>query len=74
MAGEERRTPLLLWPFAAVWRLVTLILQMTGRLVAIVLGVVLLVVGVILSVTVIGALVGVPLGIFGILLIVRGLF
>jgi hypothetical protein len=74
MAGEERRTPLLLWPFVAVWRLVTFILQMTGRLVAIVLGVVLLVVGVILSVTVIGALVGVPLGIFGILLIVRGLF
>jgi len=58
----------------ALWRLVTGILEITGRLVAVVLGLAFLIVGVILSATVIGALVGMPLAFFGILLILRGLF
>ena len=64
----------LTWPFRALWRLVTGILEITGRLVAVVLGLAFLIVGVILSATVIGALVGMPLAFFGILLILRGLF
>lgn len=64
----------LTWPFRALWRLVTGILEVTGRLVAVVLGLAFLIVGAILSATVIGALVGVPLAFFGMLLILRGLF
>ncbi len=64
----------LTWPFRALWRLVTGILEITGRLVAVALGLAFLIVGVILSATVIGALVGMPLAFFGILLILRGLF
>ncbi|HPV08684.1 MAG TPA: hypothetical protein PK801_07170 [Aggregatilineales bacterium] len=50
------------------------ILEMTGRLVGIILGAVLLIAGVVISLTVIGAIVGVPIAILGLLLIVRGLF
>lgn len=72
--NEKTCVPLLLWPFYAVWRLLTFILAMTGRLVGVVLGLVLLIVGLIVSLTVIGAVVGVPLMIVGLLLIVRCLF
>ena len=64
----------LLLPFRAIWRLVTLIFELTGRFVAILIGFVLLVVGVIVTLTVVGAIVGIPLAIFGILLILRGMF
>jgi hypothetical protein len=74
MTVERRRTPLLLWPFVALWNLVTGILKLTGRLVAAILGLVLMIAGVVLSLTVVGAIVGVPLVIFGFVLTVRGLF
>ncbi|HEC23034.1 MAG TPA: hypothetical protein ENI95_08965 [Chloroflexi bacterium] len=70
----RKRVPVLLWPFWAVWRLLTFVLELTGRFVALSLGFVLLVVGVIASLTVIGAVIGVPLAVFGFLLILRGLF
>jgi hypothetical protein len=68
------RVPLLLWPFWALWRLLTLIIGLTGRLVAVVLGLVLMIAGAILSATVVGAIVGIPLFIFGGLLALRGIF
>jgi hypothetical protein len=71
---EEKKTHWLLWPFVALWRLVTWILELTGRLVAVVLGLVFMAVGAILSVTVVGAFIGVPLFLFGVLLVFRGLF
>jgi len=74
MTERQKRTPLLLWPFVAIWRLVTWILSLTGRLVIVILGFVLLTAGVILSATVIGVVLGAPMVIFGILLILRGLF
>jgi hypothetical protein len=64
----------LLLPFKSLWRLVTFIFQMTGRLLAVILGLVLMIVGVVLSVTVVGAILGIPLAIFGFTLTVRGLF
>jgi hypothetical protein len=70
----ERKVPVLLWPFWAIWRLLTFILGLTGRLVAAVLGFVLIVVGIVLSLTVIGAVIGVPLILFGILLAVRSIY
>lgn len=74
MTREKRRTPSLLWPFVALWNLITWILQLTGRLIAAVLGLVFMIVGVLLTVTVIGAVVGLPLIVFGFMLMVRSIF
>ena len=72
--AEQKKTPWFLWPFVALWRMVTWILELTGRFVAILLGIVFMVVGVIVTLTVIGAIVGVPMFLFGVLLVFRGLF
>ena len=74
MSNAQRNTPWYLWPFAALWQLVTGIIKVTGRLVAMLTGLVLMIAGVALSLTVVGAIVGVPLLIFGFMLSVRGLF
>lgn len=72
--AEQKRTPWILWPFVALWRLVTWILELTGRLIAVIFGLVLMIVGVVISITVIGAVVGVPIFLFGLLLVFRGFF
>jgi hypothetical protein len=74
VSSSVRPTPWLLWPFVLVWRFVTWILGLTGRLLAILLGVVLMILGVVISLTIIGAILGVPLAILGFLLVLRGLF
>jgi hypothetical protein len=70
----KSRIPWYLWPFAALWKLLAVIIEMTGRFVAMVLGIVLIVVGVIVSMTIIGAIVGIPLAVIGLLLLLRGIF
>ena len=70
---RHRRTHWILWPVVALWRLLTGILGLTGRLVAIVIGAVLMLVGLLVSLTVVGAIVGIPLGLVGLLLVIRGL-
>jgi hypothetical protein len=72
--SESNHTPFLLWPFVALWRLVTGILLLIGRLAALLIGFILLVVGAILTVTVVGAVVGIPLALVGLLLVVRSLY
>jgi len=74
MTKERHDTPWYLWPFVALWKLLAGIIELTGRLVAAILGLVLMIVGVILTLTIIGAIVGIPLIIFGFLLIIRGFF
>lgn len=71
---QKKQIPWYLWPFAAIWKLLAVIVEMTGRFVAMVLGIVLLIVGVIVSLTIIGAIVGVPLAVIGLLLFFRGMF
>ena len=66
-----KKTHWLLWPFVFIWNLVAYILQLTGRFVAVILGLVLIVLGVLLSMTVVGAILGVPLAVIGLLLVVR---
>lgn len=73
-AAKQNRVPWILWPFWAVWRLLTFILELTGRLIGLILGVVLLIFGIVISLTVIGAIVGVPLIFLGLLIIARSLF
>ncbi|MBL8101693.1 MAG: hypothetical protein JNM02_04115 [Anaerolineales bacterium] len=70
----KQHIPWYLWPFAAIWKLLAVIVEMTGRFVAMVLGLVLILVGVLVSLTIIGAIVGVPLAIIGLLLLLRGIF
>jgi hypothetical protein len=43
-------------------------------LVAVILGAVFMIVGAIVSVTIIGAVIGIPLGILGFMMVLRGLF
>ncbi len=74
MKKQRKRTPWLLWPFVAVWKLVTWILSLTTRVVAAVLGLIITTIGAILTVTIIGAVVGIPLIIFGLLLMIRSLY
>ena len=62
------------WPVVALWRLVTTILELTGRFVAMVLGLVLMLAGALVSLTIVGAIVGIPLFIIGFMLVLRGIF
>jgi hypothetical protein len=70
----ERKVPLLLWPFWAIWRLLTLILNLTGRLIAVFLGLVLMIVGAILIITIVALPIGIPIAVIGFLMVLRGLF
>jgi hypothetical protein len=74
MIEKKHQTHWFLWPFVALWKLLAGIIGLTGRLVAAILGLVLMIVGVVATVTVVGAFIGIPLIIFGFLLILRGLF
>jgi hypothetical protein len=71
---RHSRPPWFLWPFVALWDLLTFILNLTGRLAAAILGLALMIVGAALTVTLIAAPVGIPIIVFGLTLIVRGLF
>ena len=72
--SNEKGVPLLLWPFYAIWKLLTFILEMVGRFLAALLGIVLMFAGVGITMTVVGAPVGIPVAAFGLLLLVRALF
>ena len=75
MAADKKRDyPWILWPFVALWDLLTFILRTTGRVITVLLGLLLMIAGAALSMTVIGAPVGIPLAIFGFLLLIRGFF
>jgi len=71
---SKRHIPWVLWPFAALWKLLAVIVELTGRFVAMALGIIFIIVGVIISLTIVGAIVGVPLAIVGLLLMLRGIF
>jgi hypothetical protein len=71
---NPKNTPWLLRPFIWLWNFIAYIVTLTGRLVAVILGLFLMLVGVILTITVVGAIVGIPLFIIGLLLVVRGLW
>lgn len=63
---------IILWPFKMILSLVSSVVKLTGRLIAIVLGLVLMTVGFAATFTIIGGIVGIPLIIFGFLLLVKG--
>ena len=67
-------TPWIFWPIRAIFELIEWILRLTGRLVAAIIGLVIMIVGFVLTLTIIAAPFGVPMIIFGFLLMVKGIF
>ena len=65
---------LLLFPFKLAWNGTALIFNLTGRLLALILGLVFIALGVVLCATVVGAVIGIPLAFFGGAMVLRGLF
>lgn len=72
--STQNNIPLLLWPFYAIWRLLTFVLNITGRVICLVLGIALMMGGVAIALTVVGAPPGIALTALGFLLVVRALF
>ena len=70
----KKTSPWFLWPFVAVWNLLALVLNITGRVLGVILGVGLMIIGIALTMTVAGAPVGIPFAILGFLLIIRSIF
>lgn len=73
-ANDDKRIPWILWPFHALWRLLTLLLNITGRILCALLGLALMAAGVTISLTVVAAAIGIPITALGFLLLVRALF
>jgi len=63
----------LLWPIVAVLRLIEGIIVLGGRFLVMVLGMVFIFVGLLVSLTIVGAIVGIPLALVGLLMVFRGL-
>lgn len=65
---------LITWPIVALWRLATTLLALAGRLILTTIGLVLVLAGAVLTITVVGAPLGIPLVVAGLLFVARGLF
>jgi len=72
--SRNGRVPILLWPFYAIWRLLTLVVELIGRLLCGILGIGLMIAGVTITLSIIGAPLGIPLASVGFLLLVRSIF
>ena len=58
---QRERIPWYLWPFVMLWKLIATIVGLTGRFLAMVIGLVFIIVGVLVSLTLIGAIIGTPI-------------
>jgi len=65
---------LLFWPFIAIWRLITFLFCLMGRLITAIVGIIFTIIGLIVTITVVGAVIGIPIMLLGILLLTRALF
>ncbi|MGA9405667.1 MAG: hypothetical protein WBW71_00915 [Bacteroidota bacterium] len=74
MDNQRKRTPILLLPFVIVWSLFSFFMRLTGRVVAGISGFIFMIIGIGLSVTLVAAPVGIPLAVFGFLLMLRSVF
>jgi len=72
--STQSNVPILLWPFYAIWRLLTFILNLIGRVISALLGIALMVGGVAIALSIVGAPIGIPLASLGFLLLIRALF
>lgn len=67
-------TPWIFWPIRAVFDFIEWTLRFTGRFVAAILGLVIMIVGIVLIITIIAAPLGLPIFMFGFVLMLRGIF
>lgn len=74
MTHRHHRVHWFFRPFRALWKLLAGLIGLTGRLVAVVLGAALMLAGGLVSLTVVGAVVGIPLAVLGLMIVLRGLF
>ncbi len=72
--STEKHVPILLWPFYAVWWLLTFVFEFVGRLLCALLGIAMMAAGVAITLSVVGAPLGIPLAALGFLLLIRALF
>ena len=72
--STQSNMSILLWPFYSIWRLLTFVLILIGRLVSALLGIGLMIAGVAITLSVIGAPLGIPLASLSFLLLIRALF
>ena len=66
--------PVLLWPFYAIWRLLTFVLNVVGRIICSILGLGFMIAGIAITMSVVGAPIGIPLASLGFLLLLRAVF
>jgi len=71
---SDRDIPILLWPFYAIWRVLTFIVEMVGRLICALIGLALMAAGTAITITVLAAPIGIPIAAVGFLLLVRAVF
>ncbi len=74
MDESTNRVPILLWPFYAIWRVLTFVLELAGRLLFVLFGIGLMFAGVAITLSIVGAPLGIPLAALGFLLLVRAIF
>jgi len=72
--SANNNVPILLWPFYAIWRLLTFVLELIGRLLCVLSGIGLMAAGVAITLSIVGAPVGIPLASLGFLLLIRAFF
>ena len=72
--NEEKGIPWILWPFYAIWRVVSFVFELTGRILAALIGLALMAAGVAVTISVVAAPIGIPIAAIGFLLLVRALF
>ncbi len=72
--STKNSVPILLWPLYAIWRLLSFVLNLIGRLICALLGIAMMVSGVAIALSVGGAPAGIPLAAVGFLLLIRALF
>ncbi len=65
---------ILVWPFVALWTLLTTIIRLIGRIGLWIVGMLIMIAGALLTLTIVGVVVGIPLLILGFLLVARALF
>lgn len=63
-----------LWPFSLLWKFVTFTCNAIGILMCLLLGAALLVGGCFLTATFIGAVIGIPMAVFGVFLVARAIY
>ena len=72
--NDDKKIPWILWPFYAICRVLTFILELTSRIIAAIIALALMAAGVSITLSVVGAPLGIPIAAFGFLLLVRALF